>query len=55
MGVEVSGATLGIVGMGDVGYKIAQRSLGFEMKVLYHNRTRRYHAPVLRLPWQRFH
>ncbi|XP_056284799.1 glyoxylate/hydroxypyruvate reductase B-like [Pseudoliparis swirei] len=41
MGVEVSGATLGIVGMGDVGYKIAQRSLGFEMKVLYHNRTRR--------------
>ncbi|TNN61362.1 Glyoxylate/hydroxypyruvate reductase B [Liparis tanakae] len=41
MGVEVSGATLGIVGMGDVGYRVAQRSVGFGMKVLYHGRTRR--------------
>ncbi|XP_034418036.1 glyoxylate/hydroxypyruvate reductase B-like [Cyclopterus lumpus] len=41
MGVEVTRATLGIVGMGDIGYKIAQRSKGFEMKILYHNRTRR--------------
>ncbi|XP_030645347.1 uncharacterized protein LOC115825699 [Chanos chanos] len=41
MGIEVTGSTLGIVGMGDVGYKIAERSRGFNMKVLYHNRTRR--------------
>lgn len=41
MGAEVSGATMGIVGMGDVGYKIAQRCKGFEMKILYHNRSRR--------------
>ncbi|KAM9805097.1 putative 2-ketogluconate reductase [Neosynchiropus ocellatus] len=41
MGAEVTGATIGIIGMGDVGYKIAQRCKGFEMKVLYHNRTRR--------------
>ncbi|XP_071359480.1 probable 2-ketogluconate reductase [Trachinotus anak] len=41
MGVEVTGSTLGIVGMGEIGYKIAQRSKGFEMKILYHNRTRR--------------
>uniref|UniRef100_A0A8D3C0E8 Glyoxylate reductase/hydroxypyruvate reductase n=1 Tax=Scophthalmus maximus TaxID=52904 RepID=A0A8D3C0E8_SCOMX len=41
MGVEVTGSTLGIIGMGDIGYKIAQRSFGFEMKILYHNRTRR--------------
>ncbi|XP_047186224.1 probable 2-ketogluconate reductase isoform X2 [Scophthalmus maximus] len=41
MGEEVSGATLGIVGMGNIGYKIAQRSKGFDMRILYHNRSRR--------------
>ncbi|XP_012513265.1 PREDICTED: glyoxylate reductase/hydroxypyruvate reductase-like [Propithecus coquereli] len=41
MGQEVTGATLGIVGMGSIGYRIAQRAKAFEMKILYHNRTRR--------------
>ncbi|XP_071378213.1 probable 2-ketogluconate reductase [Centroberyx affinis] len=41
MGYEVTGSTLGIIGMGDVGYKIAKRSKGFDMKILYHNRNRR--------------
>ncbi|KAM4841539.1 glyoxylate/hydroxypyruvate reductase B-like isoform 1-T2 [Thomomys bottae] len=41
MGQDVSGATLGIVGMGTIGYKIAQRAKAFEMKILYHNRNRR--------------
>lgn len=41
MGVEVTGSTLGIIGMGDIGYKIAQRCKGFDMKILYHNRNRR--------------
>ncbi|XP_028992862.1 probable 2-ketogluconate reductase [Betta splendens] len=41
MGHEVTGATLGIVGMGEVGYKVAQRSKGFDMEVMYHNRNRR--------------
>lgn len=41
MGVEVTGSTLGIVGMGDIGYRVAQRSKGFNMRVLYHNRNRR--------------
>ncbi|XP_078097846.1 putative 2-ketogluconate reductase isoform X2 [Mustelus asterias] len=40
-GVEVTGATLGIVGMGRIGYKVAQRAKGFDMKILYHNRNRR--------------
>ncbi|AWP13566.1 putative glyoxylate reductase/hydroxypyruvate reductase-like [Scophthalmus maximus] len=40
-GVEVTGSTLGIIGMGEIGYKIAQRSKGFDMTILYHNRTRR--------------
>ncbi|XP_043922937.1 probable 2-ketogluconate reductase isoform X2 [Protopterus annectens] len=41
MGVDITGATLGIIGMGKIGYKIAQRAKGFEMKILYHNRKRR--------------
>uniref|UniRef100_A0A667X507 Glyoxylate reductase/hydroxypyruvate reductase n=1 Tax=Myripristis murdjan TaxID=586833 RepID=A0A667X507_9TELE len=40
MGFEVTGSTLGIIGMGHIGYKIAQRGKGFEMKILYHNRNR---------------
>ncbi|XP_064410237.1 probable 2-ketogluconate reductase [Latimeria chalumnae] len=41
VGVEVSGATLGIIGMGRIGYKVAQRAKGFDMKILYHNRRRK--------------
>ncbi|KAM7373245.1 hypothetical protein PAMP_008112 [Pampus punctatissimus] len=41
MGVEVTGSTLGIIGMGDIGHKIAQRGKAFDMKILYHNRKRR--------------
>ncbi|XP_043117990.1 glyoxylate/hydroxypyruvate reductase B-like [Puntigrus tetrazona] len=41
LGTDVSGGTLGIIGMGRIGYKIAQRAQGFEMKILYHNRNRR--------------
>ncbi|XP_048403582.2 probable 2-ketogluconate reductase isoform X2 [Stegostoma tigrinum] len=40
-GVEVTGATLGIIGMGRIGYKVAQKAKGFDMKILYHNRNRR--------------
>ncbi|KFQ35459.1 hypothetical protein N332_04169, partial [Mesitornis unicolor] len=41
LGVEVTGATLGIIGMGRIGYKIALRAKAFEMNILYHNRTHR--------------
>ncbi|XP_027708237.1 uncharacterized protein LOC114036053 [Vombatus ursinus] len=41
MGQEVTGSTLGIIGMGKIGYKVAQRAKAFEMKILYHNRNRR--------------
>ncbi|XP_062836688.1 glyoxylate/hydroxypyruvate reductase B isoform X2 [Anolis carolinensis] len=41
LGEDVTGATLGIIGMGSIGYKIAQRAKAFEMKILYHNRNRR--------------
>ena len=39
LGHEVHGQTLGIVGMGDIGSAVARRARGFDMKVLYHNRT----------------
>ncbi|XP_044514050.1 probable 2-ketogluconate reductase [Gracilinanus agilis] len=41
MGQEVTGSTLGIIGMGNIGYKVAQRAKAFDMKILYHNRNRR--------------
>uniref|UniRef100_A0A8C4TX16 Glyoxylate reductase/hydroxypyruvate reductase n=1 Tax=Falco tinnunculus TaxID=100819 RepID=A0A8C4TX16_FALTI len=41
LGAEVSGASLGIVGMGTIGYKVAERAKAFEMKILYHNRNQR--------------
>lgn len=39
-GAEVSGTTLGILGMGRIGRAIARRAAGFAMPVIYHNRTR---------------
>ncbi|MGQ0810235.1 MAG: 2-hydroxyacid dehydrogenase [Nitrospiraceae bacterium] len=38
LGAEVSGATLGVIGMGRIGQAVAYRAEGFHMKVLYHSR-----------------
>ncbi|MFO1300494.1 MAG: D-glycerate dehydrogenase [Burkholderiaceae bacterium] len=40
LGADVYGTTLGIVGMGRIGSAVARRARGFEMKILYHNRSR---------------
>ncbi|HYD61832.1 MAG TPA: D-glycerate dehydrogenase [Noviherbaspirillum sp.] len=40
LGADVHGATLGIIGMGRIGQAIARRSMGFNMRVIYHNRSR---------------
>jgi glyoxylate/hydroxypyruvate/2-ketogluconate reductase len=40
LGADVHGSTLGIIGMGRIGQAIARRSMGFDMKVVYHNRSR---------------
>lgn len=40
LGRDVSGMTLGIVGMGRIGQAVARRARGFDMTVLYHNRHR---------------
>ncbi|MEJ2661075.1 MAG: D-glycerate dehydrogenase [Desulfobacteraceae bacterium] len=39
LGHEVTGKTLGIVGMGRIGRAVARRAAGFNMQVLYHNRN----------------
>jgi glyoxylate reductase len=40
LGTEVSGKTLGIVGLGRIGGAVAERAAGFRMRVLYHSRHR---------------
>lgn len=41
LGVDVWGATLGIVGMGRIGTAVARRARGFAMRVLYYDPNRR--------------
>jgi lactate dehydrogenase-like 2-hydroxyacid dehydrogenase len=40
LGVDVTGKTMGIVGMGRIGRAVAERARGFRMPILYHNRNR---------------
>ena len=40
-GMDVFGATLGIIGMGRIGEAAARRAKGFDMRVLYNNRNRK--------------
>lgn len=50
IGVELGGKTLGILGMGSIGQRIARRARAFGMDIAYHNRRAiageeaRYHA-----------
>ncbi|WP_232336271.1 D-glycerate dehydrogenase [Thermoactinomyces sp. CICC 10522] len=39
-GTEVTGKTLGIIGMGRIGRAVARRARGFAMNILYYSRTR---------------
>lgn len=38
LGREVTGKTLGIIGLGRIGRAVAKRAGGFDMRILYHNR-----------------
>lgn len=40
-GHDIHHKTIGIVGMGKIGETVAKRATGFEMNILYHNRTRK--------------
>ena len=44
LGVDVFGATLGIIGLGQIGQALARRARGFDMRVLYRSRTRNAEA-----------
>lgn len=46
LGRKVSGAKLGILGLGRIGRTVARRAAGFDMAVRYHNRH-----PVADVPW----
>jgi glyoxylate reductase len=41
LGADIHDATLGIVGMGQIGQEMAKRARGFDMKVIYYSRTRK--------------
>ncbi len=43
-GHDVHHKTIGIVGMGKIGQAVAKRATGFEMNILYHNRSRNEEA-----------
>ncbi|MBX9632132.1 MAG: D-glycerate dehydrogenase [Burkholderiales bacterium] len=49
LGADVHGATLGIIGFGRIGQAVARRASGFDMKILYHNRSRLQPAEEARL------
>ncbi|MFX0181571.1 MAG: 2-hydroxyacid dehydrogenase [Candidatus Hodarchaeota archaeon] len=41
LGFEISGKTLGIIGLGRIGTAVAKRATGFDMKILYYSRSRK--------------
>lgn len=40
-GQDVFGSTLGIIGLGRIAEAVIKRAKGFDMKIIYHNRTRK--------------
>jgi glyoxylate reductase len=43
-GADIHHKTIGIVGMGNIGEAVAKRAKGFDMNILYHNRSRKPEA-----------
>ena len=42
VGSDLSGKTLGIIGMGRIGEAVAKRALcGFKMKIIFYNRSKK--------------
>jgi glyoxylate reductase len=46
LGRDITGRTLGIIGMGRIGQEVAKRAKSFDMKVLYFNRKRDLEAEL---------
>ncbi len=40
-GADIHHKTIGVVGMGKIGETVAKRATGFDMEILYHNRSRK--------------
>ncbi len=51
MGTDVVGQTLGLVGAGRIGARVARMAQGFDMKLLYHNRNRNSEMDALGAKW----
>jgi len=49
LGSDIFGATLGIIGMGRIGYAVAQRASGFNMKILFHTRSENEYTKEIEL------
>lgn len=47
VGRDLGGATLGIFGMGRIGSAVAKRATGFDMQIVYHNRSHNEEAEHL--------
>ncbi|MFS0646025.1 2-hydroxyacid dehydrogenase [Siminovitchia sp. 179-K 8D1 HS] len=43
-GMDIHGATIGIIGFGRIGQAVARRAKGFNMDILYYNRSRKIEA-----------
>jgi glyoxylate reductase len=41
LGFELSGKTLGIIGLGRIGTAVAKRAIGFDLEILYYSRSRK--------------
>lgn len=47
LGVDIQGATLGLIGMGRIGTAVARRALGFDMNVIYYDpREKKAHSDL---------
>ena len=44
IGQDIAEKTIGIIGMGKIGQTLAKRATGFDMNILYHNRSRNEEA-----------
>jgi glyoxylate reductase len=47
LGVELKGATLGLIGFGRIGKGVARRAAGFDMRVVYYDPTEKEETPDL--------
>jgi glyoxylate reductase len=48
LGVDIQGATLGLVGLGRIGKAVARRALGFDMRVIYYDPGEKKTDPALK-------